>query len=196
MTLDQAASANPNLVVLTRDTGYARPYGTSPHARTGKQGTVPGLYDGFVDTRLDPKTRLVGAVIDNVPQAWRYDALRREKVRNDTIGGKPVAIFFREDTASIADSRSLAAAPAVGSAGVFSPTVSGRALHFELGGDGQLSDRETGTRWDLSGRASSGPLAGTRLTPLRHLDTYWYAWAGRYPDTRVWPPLPPGCSGK
>jgi Protein of unknown function (DUF3179) len=195
MTLDQAAAANPNLRVLTRETGYARPYGTSAYARTGKPGTVPGLYDGFVDTRLDPKTRLVGAVINKRPQAWLYDGLRRERVRNDTMGGKPVVIFFREDTASIADSRNLADAPAVGSAGVFSPMVDGRALHFELGG-GQISDQETGTQWDLSGRATSGPLAGTRLTPLRHLDTYWYAWAGRYPDTRVWPPLPPGCSGR
>jgi hypothetical protein len=194
MTLDQAAAANPNLVVLTRDTGYARPYGTSAYARTGKPGTVPSLYDGFVDTRLDPKTRLVGAVINKRPQAWLYDALRRETVRNDTIGGKPVAIFFREDTASIADSRNLTEAPAVGSAGVFTPIVDGRHLHFLAGGDGQISDRETNTQWDLSGRATSGPLAGTRLTPLPHLDTYWYAWAGRYPDTTVWPPLPRGCA--
>jgi hypothetical protein len=196
MTLDQAAAANPNLVVLSRDTGYARDYGASPYGRIGKLGSRPSLYDGFVDTRLDPKTRLVGVVINKVPQAWLYEALRRERVRNDTLGGKPVVILFREDTASIADSRNLAAAPAVGSAGVFSPTVDGRALHLELGGDGQISDRETGSSWDLTGRATSGPLAGTRLTPLPHLDTYWYAWAGRYPDTRVWPPLPPGCSGR
>jgi Protein of unknown function (DUF3179) len=196
MTLDQAAAANRDLVVLSRDTGYARDYGASPYGRVGRLGSRPSLYDGFVDTRLDPKTRLVGAVINKRPQAWLYDALRREKVRNDTVGGQPVAIFFREDTASIADSRSLAAAPAVGSAGVFSPTAGGRHLHFIVSADGQISDRETGTQWDLSGRAASGPLAGTRLTPLPHLDTYWYAWAARYPDTRVWPPLPPDCQGR
>jgi Protein of unknown function (DUF3179) len=182
--------------VLSRDTGYARDYGASPYGRIGKPGTRPSLYDGFVDTRLDPKTRLVGAVVNGVPQAWLYNALQPERVRNDTVGGKPVAIFFREETASIADSRNLAAAPAVGSAGVFSPTVDGRDLHFVVGPNGQISDRETGTGWDLAGRATSGPLAGTRLTPLPHLDTYWYAWAARYPDTKLWPPLPPACPGR
>lgn len=195
MTLDQAASANPGLVVLSRDTGYRRDYGTSPYARSGTQGTTPGLFDGFVDTRLEPKTRLVGAVVNGTAQAWLYAALRESIVRNDTVGGHTVVIFFRQDTASIADSRSLAAAPTVGSAGLFEARVAGLDLHFTVGKDGFITDRETGSRWDLTGRAVLGPLAGTRLTPLRHLDTYWYVWAARYPDTYVWPPLPAGrCS--
>ena len=192
MRLEQAASANPDLVVLSRDTGYRRDYGASPYARTGKQGTTPSLFDGFVDTRLEPKTRLVGIVVNGTAQAWLYTALREAIVRNDTVGGAPVAIFFRRDTASIADSRSLAMAPMVGSAGVFGARVAGLDLHFSVGKDGVITDRETGSRWDMTGRAVLGPLAGTRLTPLRHLDTYWYVWAARYPDTRVWPPLPAG----
>jgi hypothetical protein len=108
------------------------------------------------------------------------------------VAGDPVAIFFRQDTASIADSRSLTMAPAAGSAGVFEARVAGVDLHFSVGKDGVITDRETGSRWDLTGRAVLGPLAGTRLTPLRHLDTYWYVWAARYPGTHVWPSLPAG----
>jgi hypothetical protein len=52
-----------------------------------------------------------------------------------------------------------------------------------------LRDRETGTRWDLSGRAIVGPLTGAWLTPLRYVDTYWFAWVALHPGTAVWPAL-------
>lgn len=190
MTLAQAAAANPGLRVLSRDTGYHRDYGTSPYAHT-----AVNLFDGYVDAQLEPTTRLVGAVVAGSPHAWRYDALRDARVRTDTVAGQPVLVIFRADTTSITTGRDLTEAPSVGSAGMFDPRVGGRMLHFAAHGEREITDRETGTVWDLTGLARRGPLAGTRLRVLPHLDTYWYAWAARHPDTGLWPPLRPGeCS--
>ena len=55
-------------------------------------------------------------------------------------------------------------------------------------GDGPLAgeefvDAETRSRWDVTGRALSGPLRGTQLEQLHHLDTFWFAWATYQPDT-------------
>ncbi len=195
VTLDQAATADPRLRVLSRNTGYRRDYGTTPYPRSDLPGSAPNLFDGFVDARLHPKTRLVGAVVDGLPQAWRYDALRDARVHNDSVGAQPVVVVFRAATASIGAGRNLAEAPAVGSAGVFDSRVGARVLHFDRAGDDAITDRETSSVWDLTGLARSGPLAGTRLRVLPHLDTYWYTWAARHPDTGVWPPLRPGeCS--
>jgi hypothetical protein len=195
MTLGQARSANPGLRVLSRNTGYKRDYGTSPYPRTGRLGTVPGLFDGFVDARLEPKTRLVGMMIDGIAQAWLYDELRKTDVRNDVVAGRPVVVLFRPETRSVADTAKLANAPAAGSAGVFEARVGGQVLHFERSENGTIRDRETESAWDRSGLAVTGPMAGARLVPLAHLDTYWYIWAARHPDTTVWPRLPPGtCS--
>lgn len=190
MTLEQAAAANPGLRVLSRDTGYRRDYGISPYARV-----AVSLFDGYVDARLDPATRLVGAVIAGRPYAWRYDALRVASIRTDTVAGQPVLVIFRAATTSIGNGSDLAAARPVGSAGVFDPRIDGRPLHFRAVGPTKIADRETRSTWDLTGLARSGPLAGTRLRILPHLDTYWYVWAARNPDTGLWPPLRPGqCS--
>jgi hypothetical protein len=35
------------------------------------------------------------------------------------------------------------------------------------------------------GNATAGPLAGSKLTPVAHVDTFWFAWAAFLPETRV-----------
>jgi hypothetical protein len=47
-------------------------------------------------------------------------------------------------------------------------------------------DSETGSRWNILGRAVSGPLAGRRLDPIVHGDDFWFAWAAFKPATRVY----------
>ena len=43
----------------------------------------------------------------------------------------------------------------------------------------------TGSRWNVLGQAVDGPLAGARLAPVEHLDTFWFAWAAFHPSTRI-----------
>jgi len=52
-----------------------------------------------------------------------------------------------------------------------------------VGGGERFSDGETGSSWLITGEAVSGPLAGTTLDRLPHLDTFWFAWATYRPDT-------------
>lgn len=70
----------------------------------------------------------------------------------------------------------------VGSVGVFSPVVEGTGLTFVAEGGGFV-DLETGTTWDISGRAFQGALEGAALQQMHHLDTFWFAWATYRPDT-------------
>ena len=72
----------------------------------------------------------------------------------------------------------------VGTSGVFRPEAAGRALTFRLDGD-DIVDNETGTRWNVLGKALSGPLAGEELEPVVHADHFWFAWAAFKPDTRI-----------
>jgi hypothetical protein len=46
-------------------------------------------------------------------------------------------------------------------------------------------DAETGTTWNILGQAIAAPLAGQRLTPVTSFDTFWFAWVGFQPDTRL-----------
>ena len=52
--------------------------------------------------------------------------------------------------------------------------------------DAGARDRETGSRWDITGRAVGGPLSGKQLTPLVHGNHFWFAWAVFQPESRVY----------
>lgn len=71
-------------------------------------------------------------------------------------------------TASALDADAVAAGRDVGATGAFDRDIGGRQLNFQRDGEG-FRDAETGSHWDVPGRATSGPLAGRQLTavPLR-----------------------------
>ena len=71
------------------------------------------------------------------------------------------------------------------SAAAYNPRVAGRLLRFDSGGRGVFVDAQTSSRWDLTGRAVSGPLEGRRLRPLRHDQQFWFAVAAFLPDVRI-----------
>ncbi|MGH9195884.1 MAG: DUF3179 domain-containing (seleno)protein, partial [Acidimicrobiia bacterium] len=68
--------------------------------------------------------------------------------------------------------------------GVFERKANDRTLTFKASGDGFV-DQETSSTWDLFGVATSGELAGQRLTAVEHVDTFWFAWAAYLPATKV-----------
>ena len=100
------------------------------------------------------------------------------------MGEKPVLLLHQPGQASALDAVTVGGDADSGTVGVFEPTVDGRRLHFERVG-GLVRDKETGSRWNILGRATSGPLEGTQLEPYRHLDTFWFAWVTFHPDTAL-----------
>jgi hypothetical protein len=69
----------------------------------------------------------------------------------------------------------------------YRPLTEGQRLTFEVL-EGKITDLETGSTWDASGIASSGPLAGRRLEPLTEAYVaYWFAWAAFHDNTTLWP---------
>jgi len=97
-----------------------------------------------------------------------------------------LVVWAKPGTASALDSAALAEGRDVGATGAFVPALDGQELHFEPAG-GAFTDRETGSTWDVLGRATAGPLAGTTLEPVEHVDTFWFAWAAFLPDTTIVP---------
>ena len=57
--------------------------------------------------------------------------------------------------------------------------------------DAPFADRETGSRWDVAGRAVAGALKGWTLEWLDGTQVKWFAWAAEYPQTTVHGQTPP-----
>ena len=178
--------AHPQSWVLSRDTGHDRPYGQNPYPGYDDVRSSPFLLRGKVDGRLAAKTRVVGVRRGTDALAVTLDALEDRRVIERSVGGQRVSVWFKPGTASALDATSVAAGRDVGATGVFDPVLDGRRLRFRPSGD-WFEDGETASRWDILGRAIEGPLAGRRLTPVEHVDTFWFAWAAYLPHTTIAP---------
>ncbi len=101
-----------------------------------------------------------------------------------TIGGAPLVVLYARGVASALDERSIADSRDVGTVGVFDPRLAGHTLRFTPVGDAGFRD-QTGTTWDVTGRAVDGPKCGSQLQALRHDEQFWFALAAFVPRARL-----------
>jgi hypothetical protein len=115
---------------------------------------------------------IVGLEGRSAARAWPVRRLARPRLVNDDLETSPVVVILCSDDATVR---------------VFSRRVGERTLTFLLASEDRLSDRETGSHWDLmTGRAQSGPLVGHTLAPVLATSALWYAWKTYRPDTALW----------
>jgi hypothetical protein len=176
----------PNGDVLSRDTGFSRPYGTNPYPGYDDVDSRPFLFAGETDGRLPPMERVVGVVLGEAGAAYPFPALQEARVVADTVGDTDLVVLWAPGTNSAVDTQDVTEGRDIGQAGVFRRNLDGRALTFIPGpGDG-FTDEETGSTWTVSGLATAGELAGSRLAPLPHTVVFWFAWAAFQPEGRLW----------
>jgi uncharacterized protein DUF3179 len=181
-------SAFPNGQVLSRDTGVARRYGWNPYVGYDDINSTPILYSGpATDGRLLPKERVVTIELNGDAAAYPFSQLMTVHVANDTVGGTPVVVFHQSGTRSALDTVLIETSRDIGAATVFEASIDGQRLTFNPAANG-FEDAQTGSTWDILGRAISGPLAGQRLQSIVSANHFWFAWVVFKPDTRVWAP--------
>ncbi len=188
--LDQFAERYPDGVVLSRDTGYSRDYGRNPYVGYDDADEQPFLFSGATDGRLAPKERVVtlGGQDSAAPISIPHSELRTSGVAMVEFEGQPVVAMWQPGVSSPLDAYAIDESRDIGATGVFSAVVDGRTLTFTRDGgeDAPITDLETGSTWDVTGRAIDGPLAGTVLEATGHGDHFWFAWAAFVPHTSIW----------
>ena len=70
---------------------------------------------------------------------------------------------------------------------MFDPRLDGETLRFRYE-DGRFVDEGTGSRWDVTGRATAGPLEGEQLQPIPHGNYFSFAWFAFQPETGLYQP--------
>jgi hypothetical protein len=183
-------AAFPGGRVLSRHTGFDRPYGQNPYPLYDAEGAEPFLFKGRTDERLPAVARILGLSEDDRHLAVPYTRLAAQAnggvaAVNLELAGAPLLVIWRSGATSALDRESIAASRNVGAAAGFSRRANGRALTFHTSA-GQLTDIQTASTWDPFGRAVGGPLAGARLAPATAMDSFWFDWAAVHPDTAIW----------
>jgi hypothetical protein len=178
-------SAHPRGKVLSRDTGHRRNYGANPYQSYDEPKVGPFLYRGKLDPRRPPKERVVGVAVGDARRAYPFPLLEKQRVAHETVAGQAIVIFYEPGTLSALDDSEIAKSKAVGATSVFLARLGERTLTFEAIRQG-YRDRQSGSTWNVFGIAVTGPMSGERLTPVQHVDAFWFAWAAFNPSTTVW----------
>ena len=127
-----------------------------------------------LDKSLEPRTLVIGVTVNGVPKAYPLDALVKQSLIIDDVGGVPIFIVLGDDKRSVR---------------AFERTVDDRKLEFFVKpGSGSLImvDAETGSEWDFTGKATSGALNGRQLKKISILNDYWFDWTTYNPRTTVY----------
>lgn len=166
----------PETLALSEKTGFERNYRNDPFAGYGERlnGGAPFAFpvsEAGRDPRLDPGEVVLGLELNGARRAYPLERLG-DAVVHDGLGGTDVVIFSRSDGPGGA---------------AYLRQLDGRRLTFVLEEDG-IRDRETGSRWDLAGRAVEGELAGAHLEAAPARSTYWFSLVANYPDVDVYRP--------
>lgn len=176
--------SHPNGKVLSRETGFNRPYGRNPYSGYDSINNFPFLYEGDLDGRLPPVERVVAIQLDGIDVAYPFTVLSEILVVNDEVAGLPLVVFWKEGTRTTFGNSDRD----VGSTGVFQRKLDNQVLTFQAEHDG-FKDDQTGSLWNIFGEAIDGPLTGQRLESIVAGEHFWFAWAVFKPDTIVWSPV-------
>lgn len=174
------SALHPETTVLHPDTGHRRTYTVYPYGTYDRLDDTSLLFpQSFVDPRRPLKELVFGFTHEGVSRAWAYGSLGERSAINDAVAGRPVLVVFDR-----------AAAMAVG----FDRKLGEQTLEFDVvegaGFPFRLRDRQTGSLWDLDGRAVEGPLAvaAAQLPRLATYSAMWFAWASFHRGTELYEP--------
>ena len=158
------------------------------------------------DRRLAEETLVLGVVHGKSARAYPVELLAKQGFIADELDGVPVVVMWEPGTRTAAAYRPVASqprkfqGPRPDKSGV-SPPDAGTPLpagspalpprHLTLQYDTKstaalFSDKETGSRWDIAGRAIDGELKGWTLSWLDGTQVKWFAWAAEYPATSIY----------
>ena len=128
-----------------------------------------------LDERLPSSTIVLGVLGTGWQRVYPLEALRDlGGVMNEGPPEQPIVC--------VADP-----VPTSYSAAAFSRTYEGHVLTFEADkqGRGVMTDRETGSVWDLRGAAFAGPLAGASLQFVSSHVSKFFIWAAHFQNIDI-----------
>lgn len=185
ISFGQFADAHPTGKVLSRETGHVRDYGRNPYVGYDDIDDVPFLFKGATDKRLRPMEKVVVVDLGSKAKAYPHSITKERRVVYDRIGSTEIVIFHADGASSALDQARISESKNIGSTGVFESTFDGQKLTFAYD-NGQFVDQQTGSRWNILGKAISGKLKGSELRQLRHGDYFAFAWLVFKPETEVY----------
>ncbi len=126
------------------------------------------------DAQTAKRTLIIGLDLNGAAKAYPMSLLGAQSPVNDKCGDTPVLLVVGDDKRSVR---------------AFERTIDGRVVEFFQKLDAtplRLLDAATGSAWDFTGRAVSGPLIGRQLKQVPALNDYWFDWHSYHPTSTLY----------
>jgi hypothetical protein len=137
---------------------------------------------GIPDGRLPAEEPVLGVVDGSHARAIPVRTVAKRGLIEDELSGQPLIVIWEPTTATAVAYRPIAIPPA-GSKG--EPRQLTLVRNTAVDGT-LLTDKETGSGWDIAGRAAAGSLNGWTLKWVDGTQVKWFAWSVEYPKTSVY----------
>lgn len=173
-------------LVLSKDTGFSRPYGMNPYVNYDNVETKPFLFDGDIDDRLPANEKVIAIKYGKTAKAYPYSITSQEKIIHDKIEDINIVVFHIPGTLSGLDQRYIEDSKDVGSTAVYSSELNKKTLEFYFKND-KIFDNQTNSEWSITGKCTNGELKGQQLTKIPHGDYFSFAWFAFMPGTLIYP---------
>jgi hypothetical protein len=177
-------AAHPTGLVLSRETGFARPYGRNPYVGYDNIDQSPFLFTGKKDDRLPPMERVLSVSAGATHRLYPLTLLERHAVLNRELAGLPYVVFSKSGMASPLDAERIEAGRSIPAATAFVRQLEGHVLEFALR-EGRYVDTATGSEWNILGEAVAGPLKGKRLPAVDSGVHFAFAWLAFNPESEI-----------
>ena len=161
---------------------------------------------GPTDERLPADELVLGVWTGKVAKAYPLARLAKDGGVVEEVDGEPIVVLWEPDTKTATAFKPVAhqprkfKGPQPDKTGVSqldpgiplpigTPILPTRKLTLQpadKSAGAPFMDRETGSHWDIAGRAVEGELKGWTLTWLESTQIKWFAWAAEYPETTIY----------
>jgi hypothetical protein len=136
---------------------------------------------GLADKRLPADTPVLGATLGKEARAYPLAVLERAGLLADKIDDKDCVVLWYAPTRTAAAYLPVARPPEKDAGAPRTLTLA----KDEKTPAAPFVDKETGSHWDIAGRAVEGELKGWTLDWLDSVQVKWFAWAAEHPHTTL-----------
>jgi hypothetical protein len=136
-----------------------------------------------LDNRMAATDEILGVFDRGKSRAYPIESLAHSGMIRETVGGEPRIVLWYEPTRTAVAYRPVATPPDE------KEKDKARTLTLQPKDKGSavpLVDKETGSTWDIAGRAVDGELKGWTLDWLDGTQVKWFAWAAEHPETSIY----------
>jgi hypothetical protein len=171
LTFEKWKAEKPNGLVLRPDEKFAESYASANWEE--RMQKTPVVTAASPDDPLPPRELIVGIEL-NGSKAYPFSVLQKQSPIVDVLNGTPIIIVLGDDKKSVR---------------AFEQIIDSKTVElFQKPDSPQLTlvDPQTGSEFDFSGKAISGPLAGKQLKQIDILLDYWFDWKTYHPKTLIY----------